>query len=175
MSAMSLVFGLVAAAFITVVGVDCFAQDSRPVRYTAVVLEGRTQGGVEFKLAIRTRAFAESESREKRYWGTDGWEPDRLILDLSLMAGTVSVKVPDSAVADLADPTLPAGVFLTEKDGRILVHIKGGDGTGSYEAVLETCEGSVSARRISYFNPEGEFVTDREEFSKCVGKKGVAK
>jgi len=172
---MSLVLALIIAGLLTAFGVSSFAQDSRPVRYTALVLEGTTQAGTEFKLEIRTRAFAASDPKEKWYWGTDGLEPRRLIEDLSLVVGAVRVKIAESAVADLANPTLPRGVFLTEKDGRILIHISGGDGAGSYDAVLETCEGSISGRQVSHFNPDGEFVTDREEFSKCVGKKGVAK
>jgi hypothetical protein len=171
---MSIALGLTVAGMVAVGALSSFAEDSRPVRYTALVLEGTTQGGTGFKLEIRTRAFAGSDSKAKWYWGTDGLEPRRLLEDLNLVVGTVRVKVPEAAVADLANPSLQGGVFLVEESDRIVVHINGGDGAGSYEAVLETCDGSISARRISHFNSDGDFVTDREDFSTCAHKNGVS-
>lgn len=126
------------------------------VKYDALVLKGRLSDDATFEIAITLQPYSIARDRLKKFWGNDAPEPDRVMHRLSLHVSGYDIKFPDDSIRDLADINLPQGVYLTEGDSSVTLHLKGGDAAGAYSAALKIKNGRVISRTIEFINSSGD-------------------
>lgn len=132
------------------------------VNYFAVALEGEMQNGKKFEAQIRTAPY---EGAATTFWGTDGWKPRRTIDKLTVTIAGRIIEIPEAAISDLADLTLPAGFYLMDRgSGNATVTLQGGDGSAAFTAILLVEGDRVVSRTIEFVNAEGERASKTQAF-----------
>jgi hypothetical protein len=123
------------------------------VDYSAVALEGQMQKGEKFEARIRMAPY---QGGATTFWGTDGWKPKRTIEKLTVTIGGRAIAIPEAAISDLADITLPTGFYVMDRgSGTAAVYLRGGDGSAAFTAILLIEGDRVVSRTIEFVNAEG--------------------
>jgi hypothetical protein len=78
-----------------------------------------------------------------------------LVSELELTLNSRSVTIPPPALSGLSDAAIPLGVYLSTQGQEVVVHLKGGDGEGAYEARLFVADGRVVRREVHTYDKDG--------------------
>lgn len=156
-----------------VVAAQCVAQPSVELATddSSIVLTGnlRGPGKKQFRLAIDCLPSSASKSRTgdkpRYYLGTDGGSPRCVLSNLTLTIGGDVVHFPKRGIEDLANVTILGGVYLSSRAETVVLHIRGGDGTGSYKVRFMIEQNRAIAREIEQMNPAGELKVIRQDLS----------
>jgi len=130
MSLSSRVYRIAAlCACITIANTGAHAQE-RTMTYSVMTLGGKTVGGTAFVADVVLRPYEQVDAgtTSRKFWGTDGWKPERVVAKLALKLGEKSIIVPQEAIGDLADVSLPRGFDLIGQGDAVIVYLHGGDG-----------------------------------------------
>lgn len=130
--------------------------------YRSLSVSGTLANGTQFTLIIELSPYNCSEIRRNdktEYWGIDRACPDTTIKKLELYVDNKLVVIPKSAYSDLADVTLPSGVYVMQLGTEVRLYVRGGDGVASYTALILIVGGKAVSRSIEYLNSEGNLVT----------------
>ena len=136
--------------------------------YFSAVLRGnlRGAGGKPFRLQIEcvsSKGQKSSAVNPNEYLGTDGEPPRCIISKLKLTISGNPILFPKRGVHDLANATIPTGVYLTTYADTVVLHLRGGDGSGAYKVRFIIEHGRVTAREVESLDSEGKPHIRRED------------
>ena len=145
--------------------------------YGAVELQGKFEKNSQsFSLRLRCEAVAVAPHRNPSpaVYGTDDGSLRCLTTSLVLRLNGRDARLPTEFFRDLGNVSIPNGVRLSLRDSYLVIHIKGGDGAGSYKARIFVDRLSAVFREIDEVNESGEMRTIRDidkTLPKRVGEK----
>ena len=105
----------------------------------------RTTFSIKIEDAIYSAPTVESV---KTWWGTAQGTPGRVTCLVDFRVGSVPVKIPYKAYADLGNPLIPGGITVTRTEGEIRLNISGGEGGAAYTATYVVVNGVLARREI---------------------------
>ncbi len=150
----------------------CAAQSSShelAADYSSIVLGGNLRGAGNKPFRLQMDCFAstgQQASAARRsfdYLGTDGEAPRCIISKLNLTIAGKPIRFPERGLEDIANVTIPTGVYLTTRGDTVVLHVRGGDGTGAYKVRFLIERGRITAREIETLDPEGNPQVKRED------------
>lgn len=120
------------------------------VQYDFVQMGGTLDDGSSFLVAAKKRPFKGKDDplSSIAFQSGDG-DPPRFVMDhFEVAINEVTLSIPREAWVDLSDPSLPEGIRVNQGDDTIAIHVVGGDGAGSYHAILLIKSNNLVARKI---------------------------
>jgi len=126
------------------------------VFYDAMKLCAKAGDGRPLEASVFLEPYERGKSKPvSSFWGFDKEEPSWMIKEISLRIGGSEAIIPQKAIADLADITLPGGFYIETTKEAILLYLSGGDGAGSYHVVFRFMGKRLISRTITFINEEG--------------------
>ncbi len=159
-------FALLLAAWVASASAQGAPQEI-PVDYDSVRMTGKLRGtGASFTVYVRCVPFKQAARpiSSVEYLGTDGQDPNCVVQSMSLTLNGKPVQFLAKSYADLADVTLPRGVYLTTRGNIVVLHVLGGDGAGAYKARYLIERQRLVAREIEQLNDKGELQVTKQTF-----------
>ncbi len=135
------------------------AETEKVVFYNGVKLYGKLNDNSDFEIALFIKPFNNKIKFNYKFWGSDYPEPRYIIKELSVIVKGQKLIIPRDAIKDLADLSLPWGLYLKQTTGAIVIYIEGGDGVSAYRAALKFVNNKLVSRTIEF--GEGDSVTTK--------------
>jgi hypothetical protein len=156
---MGMLFVKAIALFLLLLPQTVFSQGKEEVQdvfYDGMKLHAKAGDGRALEASVFLKPYEKGKSKPvPKFWGFDKEEPSWMIKEVSLRIGGSQAIIPQKAIADLADITLPGGFYIQTTKEAILLYLSGGDGAGSYDAVFRFIGKRLISRTITFINEEG--------------------
>jgi hypothetical protein len=160
---------IITISIILFVPLNCFGIDTssdKVVFYDGVALYGKLNNGTQFESTIFIESYKDVGSKPiKKFWGFDRDKPTYSIKTIKLTIGGKDALIPDEAIIDLADVTLPRGLYIMQNKQELVLYIKGGDAASAYKAALRFRDYKLVSRTIEFLNTEGELDSITKKFN----------
>lgn len=157
---MFILASITAISIIFLVQPYCFGKDTssdKVVFYNGVTLYGKLNDGTEFESTIFIEPYKDDGSKPiEKFWGFDREKPTYSIKTIKLKIDRKDALIPNGAIVDLADVTLPRGLYLMQNKYELVLYISGGDAASAYKAALRFKDNKLVSRTIEFVNTEGE-------------------
>lgn len=138
--------------------------------YDSISLSGKLQGAVKdnFVVAVKCSRFrnkgSDTSTEPRSFYGTDGYSPKCVVTSLAMTLNGKAVSFPAISYADLADIHVATTIYLSTRDGTVLLHARGGDGAASYKVRFLIEGGVLVGREIERINDKEEVELIKEKY-----------
>lgn len=126
--------------------------DYQSVKFSGKFPDGR--GTFDLQVACNETPVAAAPS--VKFLGVDTDGPACVVRVFSLSLNGKAVFVPPKSYADLANVTIPGGVYLMTRGDLIVLHVHGGDGESAYKARYLIKGHGLVSREVEELGADGE-------------------
>jgi len=111
-----------------------------------------------FHIHVEDALFSAPTAKDvKVWWGVTQGTPNRMTTLVDFRIGSVPVKIPYRAYADLGNPLIPNGISLTKIQDETILSLRGGEGSAAYVARFVVSNGKLIRREVLQDgNPEAK-------------------
>lgn len=132
--------------------------------YQSIDMKGKTYSGKEFKFSVHCTKYDKATSsldQEKLSFLTDGFTPECITTKVEITIQGHKFIVPKPAYEYMAGIHVRS-TFVTERSEIVILHISGGDGTGSYNSRFYFDNDGLRYKETESMDMNGDLVYKKE-------------